>query len=62
MTLEEACTVARRRRDLYNMDVHVFRYAMGEFYTVLKINLPIFLSSIFNSDKTIYYTAWKLKK
>ena len=62
MTLNEACEVARRRRDLYNMDVHVLRDAIGEYYTILEINRQTFMNSRITIDKTVYYTAWKLKK
>ena len=62
MTLKDACTEARRRRDLYDMDVHVLCDDIGEYYTVLNINLSMFTRSKITIDKLIYYTAWKLKK
>lgn len=62
MTLEGACAEARRRRDLYDMDVHVFCDAIGNYYTILGINKATFMNSKIIIDKTIYYSAWKLIK
>jgi hypothetical protein len=62
MSIQDACTAARRRRDLYDMDVHVLCTILGEFFTVLEINLTVFLKAESQKDKHIYYTAWKLKK
>ena len=62
MTLVDACTEARRRRDLYDMDVHVLCDNLGDYYTILDINKETFLKSRITIDKIIYYTAWKLKK
>lgn len=62
MTLEEACVVSRKRRDLYDMDVHVLCTILGEYFTVLDTNLKIFLAAQSQQDKKIYYSAWKLIK
>lgn len=59
MTLEDACAEARRRRDLYDMDVHVLQDTLGKYFTILEINKSTFLNSILTIDKKIYYTAWK---
>lgn len=62
MDIVEATENAKKRRDIYGMDVHVLLDETGEYYTVLDINLSVFLKSPIQIDKTIYYTAWNLKK
>lgn len=62
MILEAACEEARRRRDLFDMDIHVLRDSVGEYFTILDINRPTYINSKMTIDKTLYYTAWKLKK
>lgn len=63
MTLEAAIYDAQRRRELYHMDVHVLKTEDDDdYFTVLSINLDVFLKSPYQPDKKIYYTAWKLKK
>ena len=62
MSLGDACSAARRRRDLYEMDVHVLKSVVGEYFTVLDMNLQVFLNSETQVDKHIYYTAWNLIK
>jgi hypothetical protein len=60
MNLVEAIEHAKKRRDIYGMDVHVLKEEDGKFFIVLSINLPVFLKSPYQSDKSIYYTAWQL--
>jgi hypothetical protein len=62
MSIEQACAAARRRRDLYDMDVHVLHGMTGEYFTVLSINLQTFLNAESQKDKHIYYTAWFMTK
>jgi hypothetical protein len=62
MGILEATEKARKKRDTYDMDVHVLKEEDGKFFTVLKINLTVFLNSSFQLDKKIYYTAWYMKK
>lgn len=58
MTLPEAVHLALKRRTLFQMDVHVLSGPDNEFFTVLAINLNVYLEGSYLKDKKIYYTAF----
>jgi hypothetical protein len=59
MKIDDAVKKARWKRDQYNIDVHVLKDDMNEYYTVLDFNFKIMITS--QKDKKVYYTAWNLK-
>ncbi len=60
MDIVEAIETAQKRRDQFYMDVHVLRDELGEYFTVLDINLGVYMESRYQLDKKIYHTAWYL--
>lgn len=62
MTLEKAIDSAKRKRDAFSIDTHVLRNNDGTYFSVLDFSLKLMLEYKNQFDKTIYYTAWNLKK
>jgi len=58
MTLPQAVELSVKRREFFQMDVHVLCGPNDQYFTVLAINLDVYLRGNYLKDKKIYYTAF----
>lgn len=55
--LDDAMKDADRKRDLFLMPVHVLYFEDTGYYSVIDMNLHIYIDNPLFPDKKIYYTA-----